>query len=323
MVGLLTAIAVGCAGSDNGGIDFSNGNGDDGGTGCFTPPCNGGGDDAGNLGGDGGINQNGCSGQATSYVYVLSVDNDLYSFDPPGKKFTKIGRLGCHTQWQPNSMAIDRNANAYVNYVESTGGPRGDTAGALYKVSTKDASCGGSPVLNLPQGWYRVGMGYSTDSKSSTSETLFITATGGLGQGGNAGLAKVDLGASQVNPIGSFSGRLSGQNAELTGTGDAKLYGFFTTIPVQVAEIMKSNASTPSPKALLGVETPALWAFSFWGGHFYLYTCADATLNPQRTSNVTDYDPVSGTVNTSYMTNVGFRIVGAGVSTCAPTAQPK
>ena len=33
---------------------------------------------------------------------------------------------------------------------------------------------------------------------------------------------------------------------------------------------------------------------------------------------MTDYDPVSGTVNTTFMQGIGFDIVGAGVSTCAP-----
>jgi hypothetical protein len=216
-------------------------------------------------------------------------------------------------------MAIDRNANAYVNYVNS-GGLGSDTAGALYKVSTKDASCAGSPAINLPQGWYRIGMGYSTNGANTTDETLFIAATSGLGTGGNPGLAKVDFGASKTTPIGSFTGPLSGQNAELTGTGTGKLFGFFTTTPVQLAEIDKSSAATPSPKQLAGIETPVDWAFSFWGGHFYFYTYGAARPG---TSNVTDYDPVGGSINTSYMTNVGFKIVGAGVSTCAPTVPPK
>jgi hypothetical protein len=218
-------------------------------------------------------------------------------------------------------MAIDRNANAYVNYVNT--GLGGDTAGALYKVSTNDASCSSAPVLNLSQGWFRIGMGYSTDGANTTNETLYIAATSGTGGGSNAGLATVNLSANQVTPMGSFTGQLSGQNAELTGTGNARLFGFFTTTPVQIAEVDKSSAATSNVKQLAGVETPAFWAFSFWGGKFYLYTCPDATFNSQRTSNVTEYDPQTNAVDTSYMTNVGFRIVGAGVSTCAPTVPPR
>jgi hypothetical protein len=121
-------------------------------------------------------------------------------------------------------------------------------------------------------------------------------------------------------PIGQFTGGLTGQSGELTGTGDARLFGFFTTTPVQLAEINKSNGSILSTKELANVETPIAWAFSFWGGDFYLYTAPD---DPSRTTNVTWYQPASGTTDPYYMTNIGFRIVGAGVSTCAPIAPPK
>jgi len=65
---------------------------------------------------------------------------------------------------------------------------------------------------------------------------------------------------------GQFSGdaTLAGQSAELTGTGDAKLFGFFTTSPVRVAQIDKSSAKILSDHTVSGVATPLAWAFSFW-----------------------------------------------------------
>ena len=92
-----------------------------------------------------------------------------------------------------------------------------------------------------------------------------------------------------------------------------------TGTPVQVAQIDKSSGATSNAVTMTGVEQPNYWAFSFWGGDFYLYTCNS---DPSRTTNVTHYSPATGTIDTSYMTNIGFRIVGAGVSTCAPTVQP-
>jgi hypothetical protein len=38
---------------------------------------------------------------------------------------------------------------------------------------------------------------------------------------------------------------------------------------------------------------------------------------------VTDYDPSTGKVDTTYMTGIGFDIVGAGVSTCAAVTAPQ
>ena len=270
-------------------------------------------------GGTGGGNQQGC-GEGAELVYVLSAENDLYSFRPDMKQFTKIGPLQCQTTMQPNSMAIDRNAVAWVNYVENDG--IDDTAGAVFEVSTSNASCK-PPNITLPASWYRLGMGFSTDMAGGTTEKLFVAGTGpGIGMGNSPGLGLIDFTTNGLTPIGQFTGALSGQSGELTGTGDARLFGFFTTTPVQLAEIDKPTGATPTPKQLAGVETPSFWAFSFWGGDFYLYTCPDATLDPTRTTNVTKYSPTDGTINTSYMLNIGFRIVGAGVSTCAPLVPP-
>jgi hypothetical protein len=275
------------------------------------------------VGGSMSTGGSGCT-EAATLVYVLSTDNDLYSFNPLQKAFKKIGPLGCNTSMFPNSMAVDRDAVAYVNYVESDPVVGGDTAGAVFKVSTSDASCTPTPI-KLISNWFRLGMGFTSDTAMGSSEMLYVTGTGDVGGGNSPGLGRIDLTTNSLVTVGQFTGALSGQSAELTGTGDARLFGFFTTTPVQVAEIDKVNnpgaiiKTTKLPK----VETPAAWAFSFWGGDFYLYTAPDPTLNPGRTTNVSRYRPSDGTTDAAYMTNIGFTIVGAGVSTCAPVAPPK
>jgi hypothetical protein len=323
---LVIVLGLGCS-ATNAGTTFGSGGGvtaSGSGGGDVINPTGAGGDGAGGgiptSGGGGGATGVDCSA-ASELVYVLSEENDLYSFDPPNKKFSKIGHLGCKTSMQPNSMAVDRNAVAWVNYVENDT-LNGDTAGTLFKVSTKDASC--QPTnMKLGQGWFRLGMGFSAEANGSKAETLFVAGTGDQIGGGSQGLAKIDLASESLVPIGAFTGDLNGMNAELTGTGDARLFGFFTTNPVAVAEVDKGSGAIKSQKDLPQVEVPAAWAFSFWGGDFYLYTAPNAANDPSRTSNVTRYRPADGSVDTGYMTNVGFRIVGAGVSTCAPIAPPK
>ena len=231
---------------------------------------------------------NGCSGQATDYVYVLSAENVLYSFAPAAKKFTQIGPLKCQTAMQPNSMAVDRNAVAYVNYVQSDPVTGQDSAGAIYQVSTQDASCSSAPVMSLTSGWFRIGMGYSSDNAGSSAETLYVAGVGNAGGSGN-GLGLVDFGKGVVGPIGPFTGTLKGQNAELTGTGDGRLYGIFTTTPRPGAPIDKSTGGTQTPVTMTGVQVPNDWAFSFWGGHFYLDTSLGQGTGGG--SDVTDYDP--------------------------------
>jgi hypothetical protein len=325
LVGLVGAsLVVACSGTSTKGSGFGGSTdgggsllGDDGG-GSGGSSGSGSGSSSGGFGstsssGGGG---NGCSGQATNFVYVLSAENDLYSFAPNLKKFTKIGSLNCNASMQPNSMAVDRNAVAYVDYVQTDPLTGMDSAGAIYKVSTQNASCMGK-AMDMPSGWYRVGMGYSTTSNGGTSELLYVAGVGN-GVTGGTGLGLADFGKMTVGSIGPFTGSLAGQNAELTGTGAGTLFGFFTTNPVQVAEINPMSGMIKSQVPMTGVKMPNDWAFSFWGGHFYLYTSQGQGIG--NGSDVTDYDPSTGNINTTFMTGIGFDIVGAGVSTCAPVA---
>src|SRR5207248_3289077 len=121
--------------------------------------------------------------------------------------------------------------------------------------------------------------------------------------------------------LAQLASPLNGQNCELTGTGDGKLYGFFVTVPAQIAEIRKGG-QIGAAKELAGVATGTDYAFSFWGGDFYLYTALNQSGLPANdNSSVTRYRPSDGSV-TQVIDKVGFRITGAGVSTCAPTTLP-
>ncbi len=246
-----------------------------------------------------------CANDATAYVFVLSNANDLYRFAPDKKLFTKIGALGCTTSSGPNSMAVDRQATAWVNYLDGT----------VRAVSTKDASCEGQSIT-LPAAWSPIGMGFSSASAGSTAETLYVAGAEGAA---SSGFGRVDFDAGSVIPIGQFTAPLTAQNAELTGNGNGQLFGFFAASPVQLAEIDKATGAILSSTPFTQIGTPTDFAFSFWGGRFYFYTYPNAT---GTSTNVTEYDPTTGTVDTSYLTDIGFLIVGAGVSTCAPTTPP-
>jgi hypothetical protein len=260
----------------------------------------------------GGVGQD-CTVAAT-LVYVLTTAGDIYSFQPAMKQFTYLGTPACtgtNTTLQANSMAIDRNVVAWINYVSNDG-----TMGAIYRYDLTTNACVGSPIT-LPSGWERIGMGFSADTDGGTSETLFVTATNGVN-----GLGTIDMTNDTVVPApGPFSGdaNLDGQDAELTGTGDGRLYGFFTTNPVRVAQIDKTSAMILSDAQITGVPMPGAWAFTFWGGSFYLYTSPGAA-----STTVTRYDPTSGAITLDYVApiDLNFTIDGAGVSTCAPITPP-
>jgi hypothetical protein len=318
------ALALGCAAAPAGSGFTSTGNAGAGNTGTGAGGAGTGTDTGiggsfnpgtGTTGGD-----PSCSA-AAALVYVLSTNNELYSFDPGMKAFERIGTIDCNVPSgaKPNSMAVDRDANAWVNYIATNG--LSLSGGWVYKVSTADASCAPSASVTLSNAqFYQLGMGFSTDAASGTTETLYVTGTGTPGFGNSPGLAKIDPGTLQLSPVGQFSGdsALTGQSAELTGTGDARLFGFFTTTPVRVAQIDKTSGAILSDMEVTGVAMPAAWAFSFWGGSFYLYTS-----NGLNNSTVTKVDPTTMTVDASYVLTAPIVIDGAGVSTCAPLTPPK
>ncbi len=322
---LVITVVLGCSatptsqftgsGTSGAGAAGSNGASGSGGSGSGTSGQGGGGLGlggafAGSAGSGGGTP--GCSA-AAELVYVFSLDNEIYSFDPPSKTFTPIASPDCQTGGgQPNSMAIDRNLVAWLNYIDDDSA----NGGAIYTFDLKTKS-GCQLAVTLPDQYTQVGMGFSTDTVGGTSETLYVDGIGG------GGLARIDMTTMTLVPIAAFSGdsKLTGQSAELTGTGDAKLYGYFTTEPnVRVAQINKGTGAILSDFELQGVSPPDDWAFSFWGGDFYLYAAPGT--NGSGNSSVIHYSPGTSSVDPTYVADVGFIIIGAGVSTCAPLMPP-
>jgi hypothetical protein len=271
---------------------------------------------AGEICGGGGPNVcggNGCA-MGTSLVYVWALDGNIYSFDPPSKTFTFVATPDCLAS-NPNSMAIDRNLNAWLNYLTPGSTSPNDY---IYKFSlTTKTGCTPSGIT-IPPGFNQVGMGFSSDTPGGTTETLYVDGIGG------AGLASVNMTTKTINPIGTFSNdvNLEGQSCELTGTGNALLFGYFTTSPyVRVAQLNKTNSNSITDNVLTGFTPPDDWAFSFWGGNFYLYAYPNASNSPN--SSVIQWNPNTNALNLAYVANVGFTIIGAGVSTCAPTCTPQ
>jgi hypothetical protein len=109
-------------------------------------------------------------------------------------------------------------------------------------------------------------------------------------------------------PVGNYD--LIRGNAELTGTGDARLYGFFQS-QGQIAEIEKATAQILQT-AIVNVPTAqSNWAFAFWAGDFWLFV----------DTGVYQYQPALNT--TTMRATTKFGVLGAGVSTCAPTTPIK
>jgi len=271
------------------------------------------GNSSGFVGGDSGppTNADGCS-DAAKLVYVLSLEGDLYSFAPADKKFVKVGPLNCTSggkSFGTVSMAVDREAVAWVNMRDELS-ITGESL--MFKVDTKTAAC---TETNIRGSWG--GMGFSTNAGTTDKETLFV-----IGQGSalNGALLMVDFDKEKIVPVSDLKEQV---DLELTGTGDGRLYGFLQSNPLAIAAVDKSTAAFSKRTPLTGVSQPMapMFAFSFWGGDFYVYTATSTS--PSKTTTVARQRPSDGSIDTAYMTDIGFHIVGAGVSTCAPTSAPK
>jgi hypothetical protein len=309
---------TGAGGESGGGAGGGQaGKGGKGGTGGANPGFGGFGGFA--PGADGGPPAESCS-DAAKLVYVVSDENHLYTFAPNklpdvAAAFTDLGLLGCSEPGDTvNSMAVDRHGTAYVNYA----------SGKIFRVDTKTLACTDTGFLPGQEGFSpNLSMGFSADSPGSSAETLYVADNTGddtqdpIGKG----LARIELAATppRLVPLGIFTGEVMGGRCELTGTGDAKLFGFFTTLPAHLAAIDKGNGATPGALSLPMVNaSTGGYAFSFWGGSFWFYTASDTDA-----TRVTRHDPTTTPPTTSVAAPLlPFTIVGAGVSTCAPLVFP-
>lgn len=248
---------------------------------------------------------NSCADAGTSYIYLISSENALIRFNPPDLSFTTIGTIDCPSSGiaAPFSMAVDRQGVAYVLFSD----------GELFRVSTLTASCEFTSFVAQQGGFpLTFGMGFSS-TPGGQDETLFVAGDDLDNPSAPSTLAILDTATFGLGPVGPLSSPIT--RLELTGTGDARLFGFSPTKPdSHLAEIDKATATVTSDVLLdLNQGDITSWAFAFWGGDFYFFTSEQPGL-----SVVHRYTP-GGTTTPPAVAQIDLTIVGAGVSTCAPS----
>jgi hypothetical protein len=268
--------------------------------------------------GDMALGPDGCS-DAAKLVYIVDQNGDLSSFAPnqmdvTSSTITKVVSLACPALngEQPFSMSVDRDAVAWVLYNT----PPNEVAGTpnyadVFKVDTMTGKCT-TTGFKSSAGYEQFGMGFVSDSAGSAAETLFIAG----------GAAATSLNTNPPSYLGSLNtgtlaitqGNLLSGRPELTGTGDAKLWAFFPdAVNPRIAQLDKISAteSNTIPLTSLAGE-PLAWAFAFWGGDFWVFLMRNG-----EASTTVYHVTMAGQVSSWVLS--GKVIVGAGVSTCAPT----
>ncbi len=262
---------------------------------------------------DSGVNSN-CNERA-KIVYVVTQENVLLSFTPDKKLLKIIGTLSCSSGFgdTPFSMSVDRDANAWVLYQSGFGGG----GGSIYKVSTLDATCQPTTFIPGSSGLDLFGMGFAANYPGAQDESVYVAGeSSGSFQTAYNKLAKIAFPSMKLTVVGTLSTQ---GGADLTGNGDAELFGFFpNTSPPSVRQIDTASAQTgkiyPLPPAMFA-GTQA-WAFANWGGTFYLFFKGYS----DPSTNVFALDKGTGAV-TKIIPSIGYTVTGAGVSSCAPTGK--
>lgn len=269
-----------------------------------------------------------CTAAGVDLIYVVDDTYRLWSFDPRnlppgGDPFQLIGNLQCPacTSWPewtgectPFSMSVDRDGTAWVLY----------TSGDIFHVDVTNASCRASGFVK-GQGnnfWKLFGMGFVADAAGSNEETLYISG-GPVDASGSGDLGAIDKNTMQVTRIGTLPS--AEYSPELTGTGDAELYGYFPGISSStVSEIVKTSAATGQSWNLTPLSgTVRAWAFAHWGGKFYIFITTTDAFGFEDTAQVVLLDPMTGqNAVIPGLEDTGKIVVGAGVSTCAPVYVP-
>jgi len=272
---------------------------------------------------------NPCPDAAATLIYVIGNSGRLYSFDPASSAFTTIGTIDCPGAGgsTPFSMAVDREGVAYVIFSENMAADGGQPGTGLYKVSTKTAECKATKYNAAANGFVTFGMGFVANledggsSEAGEEETLFVSLdVGGLGAG-NGELATLDTTSFDIDKIAFFSPSVP--NAELTGTGDGRLFAFSPSMNdggTFIAQIDPTTGKVIAADPVPGIVQGEGWAFGFWGDEFYTFTTpGTSSSNPADSMTVVHrFNPMTKTV--TKVATSSDTIVGAGVSTCAPVS---
>jgi hypothetical protein len=245
-------------------------------------------------------------------IFVLSDDSELWKFFPENNTFQMLGAFNCNGNNSAFSMAVDRLGFAWV----MLNNPQGD----IFKIDVTQPNNCIDPGYNPGQmGFEYFGMAFVSNNEFDQCDSLYgntFDGFGGFSEGPNVGdFINLNPETLQITPISksNFNG------AEMTGTGDGRVFSF-GGVPSKLIERDKANGAVLSTFPLNQLPLTNAFAFAFFGGDFYFFTEADGNPFVSKVTHL-DYDDSDndGMQELTTVVNAGpIRIVGAGVSTCAP-----
>ena len=244
-------------------------------------------------------------------IHVLSSIGSIWSFDPTDASFDFITDVSCGGMTETFSMGVSRKARAWVQY----------SSGDIFTVDLKEpgSPCKDPGFDNDHPLFPNFGMAFVANSVDDPCDKLYAHS------GIEPGLIGQDVGAlGVIDPKTLVLSEIASIDyawGELSGTGDGRLFAFQGDAPPHISEYDKTTGAVLGTWPLPGLENPDAFAFAYWGGDFYLFMtrAEDFGTGNSRVIHV-DFDESEGDGKaiTTIVEDAPIRIVGAGVSTCAP-----
>ena len=245
-------------------------------------------------------------------IYLLSDAAQLVTFDPETLAFENLGTVTCPTDGFPLALAVDRQGHALVSYFSETP----PFAIETYAIALANPDECEPFDLPLPENHWLAGTGYASTSAAEPCDELYVFSTP-MEEAATGVIGRVDHESNEYVEVGAAPY----YQAQLTGTGDGRLFGFAGTDGGELGSIASlvrfdiGDANVLDDQAIDGLNADNGLGFAFWGGDVYFFTDG-----AHDTSIVTrlDYDESDGGGTTVVVDHTPVRIMGAGVSTCAP-----
>ncbi len=241
-------------------------------------------------------------------IFVLASNAALWKFFPETNNLVQLGTPACDLPPSTFSMAVDRLGFAWLQY----------SSGALRKVAVSNlAQCVDPGYVPNQQGINNFGMAFVSNSAFDKCDRIFGDQYNGIAESPKtADFFSIDPVTQQVVKLG----KSDFGTAEVTGTGDGRAFLFAPSTPSKLVEVDRNTGATISQIPLPGVTAGGGWAFAFFAGDFYFFTDGQNDSKSEVTHIDYDDSDANGKQDiTVVLNNVPLKIVGAGVSTCAPT----
>jgi hypothetical protein len=265
----------------------------------------------------------GC-GPLTRPIYAFDVNNALLRFDPlllgSPTPIQSLGVPNCNVGpalpgWTGGttviSMSVDRIGFVWALY----------SSGEIFTINPATLACANTGYVPAQTAdWKLFNMAFA-GLVTANEQSLYVSG-GSVDMAAVGNLGQIDPVVLTVQTIGVLGGAAD-FSVPLAGIGTTELFGLYPAIssPTSSTYLRQIDRATGAvvgtPLAVPGfASTTSAWAFTHWGGKFWVFVTTDD--GTTQTTTLYSVDRVTGAQQVA-LNNIAFTPTSAGSSTCVPT----